>query len=100
MQNVYSLIDEVHALTDNFIYQCDVVTPAQLGLDVRCASYLYITKDMIACKISDHGNLQYYGGFDQIDTDDTVALGEYVFYLRTDENRIDGILESYYEVNA
>ena len=42
MQNVYSLIDEVHALTDSFIYQCDVVTPVQLGLDVRCASYLYI----------------------------------------------------------
>lgn len=97
VDSVYDMIDEIHQLVDKFIARCDVVFPSKLGLDPRSAACLYVTADAIACDLRDDGNLQYYGGFDQIDDliDTRMVVGEYAIYLRTDDNRIDGILENY-----
>lgn len=93
---IYDLIDEIHQMTDKFIARCDVVDPTQLGLDARSASKLYVTRDAIMCMGSDRYSLEYYGGFEYIGRDHMMDLGEYLIYFRTDDNRIDGILERFY----
>ena len=93
---IYVLIDEMHQMIDDFIAKCDVAVPADIGLDPRSACRLYLTRDAIACMGSDRYSLEYYGGFEYIDRDQVMDLGEYVVYLRTDDNRVDGILERYY----
>jgi hypothetical protein len=73
------------------------VHAAVLGLDPRGARILYVTDECIAVKKQDDSRLQYYGGFEYVDKEARTEMGDYVFYMATDnrvQNHIDRWLDT------
>ena len=93
MMELFDLIDNVTELTDNFVSTMGKVPARQLGLDNRCGS-LFITPDCIAVYKANDRSLQYYGGFEYVDTQYRHEMGDYVFYSAED-NRVRDHLEQY-----
>ena len=90
---LFDLIDSVTELTDNFIGNTIKVNPEQLGLDNRCGS-LFVTPDCIGTYKERDRALQYYGGFEYVDSEFRHEMGDYVFYSGHD-NRVRDHLEQY-----
>ena len=91
--DLFELIDDVTELTDNFVGKMGKVNPKQLGLDNRCGS-LFITPDCIGTYKDRDRALQYYGGFEYVDSQYRHEFGDYVFYSAED-NRVRDHLEQY-----
>jgi hypothetical protein len=91
--DLFELIDEVTELTDTFIGKMGQVPAKQLGLDNRCGK-LFITPDCIAVYKGNDRTLQYYGGFEYVDTEYRHEMGDYVFYSAED-GRVRDHLEQY-----
>lgn len=96
MQNINDLMEEVEMRVDEIIDHYAEVLPEDLGLDRRSAYRLYINDDYIACRNSDRRVLDYYGGFEYVDSGCVFTLGNYTFYSRDDE-RVNDHLETYKE---
>ena len=91
--NLFTLIDEVTELTDNYIGTMEKVPAVKLGLDNRSGS-LFVSPDCIAVYKSNDRALQYYGGFEYVDTEYRHEMGDFVFYSAEDD-RIQGHLQDY-----
>ena len=91
--NLFSLIDDVTELTDNYIATMEKVPADKLGLDSRSGS-LFVSPDCIAVYKSNDRALQYYGGFEYVDSEFRHEMGDYVFYSAED-NRVRDHLETY-----
>jgi len=91
--NLFSLIDDVSELTDNYIGTMEKVPANQLGLDPRCGK-LFVSPDCIGVYKGNDRTLQYYGGFEYVDNEYRHEFGDYVFYSAED-NRVRGHLETY-----
>ena len=57
-----------------------VLRPEDLGLDTRCADKIYVQDQCIIVHTNDDRDLQYYGGFEYVEKEYRLALGNYVFY--------------------
>ena len=92
------LLEEVHVEVMKLLDNCHLVSGIEVGLDRRVGN-LYVSKDLdfIAIANPQIRMLDYYGGFEYVDDEYVITLGDYTFYL-PDENRISGCLE-YFEVN-
>lgn len=64
-----------------------VLSPESLGLDSRCADQLYVQNGCIIANKRDDSNLRYYGGFEYIEKEYRLALGQYVVYS-SDSSRV------------
>ena len=71
------------------------VNPEKIGLDYRCGS-LYIDSECIAVAKYNDRTLQYYGGFEYVDSEHRKEMGYYVFYMSESE-RVNDCIERYYE---
>ena len=91
--DLFELIDEVTELTENYVVNMGKVNPEQLGLDNRCGS-LFVSPDCIGVYKERDRALQYYGGFEYVDSEYRHEMGDYVFYSAED-NRVRGHLEQY-----
>jgi len=91
--NLFTLIDEVTELTDNYVGTMEKVPAVKLGLDNRSGS-LFISPDCIAVYKGNDRALQYYGGFEYVDKEFRHEMGDFVFYSSEDD-RIQGHLETY-----
>ena len=91
--NLFTLIDEVTELTDNYIGTMEKVPAVKLGLDNRSGS-LFISPDCIAVYKGNDRALQYYGGFEYVDTEYRHEMGDFVFYSAEDD-RVQGHLQDY-----
>jgi hypothetical protein len=91
--NLFELIDNVTELTDSFVGIMGKVPAVKLGLDNRCGS-LFIDPDCIAVYKANDRSLQYYGGFEYVDTQYRHEMGDFVFYSAEDD-RVRGHLEQY-----
>ena len=94
MNNIYSLKDDVEDLAEDFIKHKMTkikVSRETLDLDHRSASYVYINDDCIAVDSNQRRTLDYYGGFEYVDMNSVMVLGNYVFYLKSDERVQDVI---------
>ena len=91
--DLFDLIDNVTELTDNFVAKMGKVNPKQLGLDNRCGK-LFVSPDCIGVYKSNDRALQYYGGFEYVDSEYRHEMGDYVFYSAED-NRVRDHLEQY-----
>ena len=91
--NLFSLIDDVTELTDNYIATMEKVPADKLGLDSRSGS-LFVSPDCIAVYKANDRALQYYGGFEYVDSEFRHEMGDYVFYSAED-NRVRDHLETY-----
>ena len=91
-----SLQWEINEKVEAIIDDMREVGPDDLGLDKRCAHYLYIDEEYIAIQRADLRNLRYYGGFEYVSKEYVQELGDYVFYHAEDE-RVAGHLSEYFE---
>jgi hypothetical protein len=91
--DLFELIDEVTEITDNYVAQMWQVPAKQLGLDHRCGK-LFANADCIAVYKANDRALQYYGGFEYVDTEFRHEMGEFVFYSAEDD-RVQGHLQDY-----
>lgn len=83
--DLYELIEEVNSKVDSFVDMMEDVSPKVIGLDRRCARKLHISEDaIIVSKLNDR-NLQYYGGFEYVDSEYRTELGDWVIYYAEDE---------------
>jgi DNA-binding transcriptional ArsR family regulator len=95
--DIYEAIAESKEMTENVISSMNQATSEDLGLDPR-SSYqkLYVSEDCIAVECREDRTLQYYGGFEYVDKEYRVEMGDYVFYLAEDE-RVGGHISDYFE---
>jgi hypothetical protein len=91
---LFTLIDEVTELTDNYVGSNMEMVPAnRLGLDPRCGK-LFVSPECIAIHKANDRAVQYYGGFEYVDKEFRHEMGDFVFYSQEDD-RIQGHLETY-----
>ena len=96
---LYELIETIELSVERHINSnMEQISPARvnIGLDRRSASTLYISGEAIAVPKSQDRTLQYYGGFEYVDTEFRKELGDYVFYL-ADDDRVAGHIERYFD---
>ena len=92
--NLFTLIDEVTELTDNYVGGNMEMVPAnRLGLDPRCGK-VFVSPDCIAIHKANDRAVQYYGGFEYVDKEFRHEMGDYVFYSHED-GRVQDHLETY-----
>ena len=89
--DLYEAIEEVKTAADEVIEGMTQIKPEQCGLDNRAGYRLWINEDAIAVNRRNDNTLQYYGGFEYVDKENRVELGDYVFYLREEERVYDHI---------
>ncbi len=99
MMNVHELVDEVEGKVKEIILSFTEVTPEELGLDTRCAYKLYINEDFIACRDSDKRNLNYYGGFEYVDSQYVISLGNFHFYS-IEDSRVSRHLDIFFSIES
>jgi hypothetical protein len=91
--DLFTLIDDVTELTDSYVANMDLVPANRLGLDPRCGK-VFVSPDCIAIHKANDRAVQYYGGFEYVDTEYRHEFGDYVFYSAED-GRVQGHLEQY-----
>lgn len=74
-----------------------MVRPQDVGLDSRAGYDLWISDEGIITTIHSDRTLQYYGGFEYVDKDYRMELGDWVFYSSEDD-RVQRCLDYYNEV--
>ena len=89
-----SIQDKLNDLAEKLMGEATSATAKELGLDSRSAYQFYIGDDFIAIDKNSDRNLQYYGGFEYVDKDCRMELGEYVLYS-ADNNRVCGHLNHF-----
>ena len=72
------------------------VQAEDVGLDRRAAYRLWVTEDTIAVRKDNDSGLQYYGGFEYVDKEYRMEMGDWVFYFADDE-RVADHLSQYYD---
>lgn len=98
IDNVYTLVNNVNHTVESFVFEHMTKTKAEnLGLDSRAGYNLYVNDDCIAVTKYNDRTLQYYGGFEYVDSADRVELGEYVFYM-AESDRVLNCIECFNEV--
>lgn len=102
MSDFDNLKDEVNSLAQGFIDESKCVKAKDLDLDERAGYKFWIQNDnyqdesnYIACRKNNQGTLEYYGGFSYVDKKSVFEIGEYVFYLATD-NRVAGHIDRFW----
>jgi hypothetical protein len=90
----YDLIaEEVNPKVREFVYNCPKVNASAVGLDDRCGK-VYVAEDAIICYTGNDRQLQYYGGFEYVDKDYRMGVGDFVFYFSDDE-RVNNCLDHF-----
>jgi len=95
MMSVHDLVVEVEEKVHEIIQSFTEVKPEELGLDNRSAYKLYINEDFIACRDSDKRTLNYYGGFEYVDTQCVLSLGNFHFYS-IEDSRVSRHLDIFF----
>lgn len=87
--------DEIHSKVRDILSECKYVSSRELGLDGRCG-LVYIDEDSIVVHKSNNKAIRYYGGFEYIDDEDIVEVGDFVVYTNNSD-RVSDCLERFYE---
>jgi len=91
--DINELIDEVNEQISDFIEDQMVrIDPVQARLDERVGARIFINDDCIAVPKSCDRTMQYYGGFEYVDSEYRVEMADYVFYLAED-SRVQSHIE-------
>lgn len=84
--NVFDFIDHVNDCARSYIEKNMTETNArELGLDPRAAYTMYVDENCVAVSSHCDRTLQYYGGFEYIDSEFRHSFGDYVFYTAEDD---------------
>ena len=94
---VYQLDESINAAVEQFVEEnCKEGDNQQTGLDPRAFSKFWYCYEGIFIYAGGRGRLDYYGGFEYIDSDYVKTYGEYVFYS-ADADRVQEVLENLME---
>lgn len=89
------ILEEANSQVREFKEQLTEVKPEEIGLDRRAGRLLWIDENGILVHQSNDNVLQYYGGFEYVDKELRLVLGEWVYYSAED-NRVRRHLEQYF----
>ena len=79
---IHHTIEQAIEMIEDAVQELPKVSTAKIGLDVR-AGYVYVDLDD-RCIIVDSGSvrsLDYYGGFEYVEDDNTTEIGQYKVYM-------------------
>jgi hypothetical protein len=96
MMDILTFVDHANDQLRRIVNAMEYVPADALGLDRRAGYRLFVNEDCIVVSKDDDRTLQYYGGFEYVDKDYRIEMGDYVIYLADDE-RVRGHIETYYE---
>lgn len=85
--DIHTIIELVESTQAAIERDCGLIPAHKLGLDRRCG-FLYVGKDFVASRSPKQ--LDYYGGFEYIDSEYTLRLGEWKLYFKGN-SRIDNL---------
>ena len=88
MMTYNDIQQELYELEQKVLASCDLYPAEELGLDPRCGS-LYVAEDFIAT--IHRKSLDYYGGFEYIDSEYILSLQTLTIYSNEAE-RVDSAL--------
>lgn len=95
--SVSDMVDAVNEMVERNLREMTTEVEAkQLGLDPRAGYRLMVTEEYIVVYASNRGVLDYYGGFEYVDSNSVSQLGDYVFYSAEDD-RVADCLEQYFQ---
>lgn len=98
--DINDLFDSINERIERVLReQFDAVSAEQLGLDRRAGYRLYVNADYIAAEGDGH-MLDYYGGFEYVDSEAVRVYGDYKFYSSDDERVREHIARYYDEQQA
>ena len=80
------LKDHLDELAEELLSSATETHADVFGLDYRCAHSLWLTEeqDAIAVSKADDRTFRHYGGFNDVDSDHRLELGDYVLYSADD----------------
>jgi hypothetical protein len=96
MQDIISYCEEVNDELRRILNGMEYTSPDSMGLDRRAGYRLWINEDCIVVDKANDRVLQYYGGFEYVDSEYRIEMGDYVIYLADDE-RVQGHIDTYYQ---
>jgi hypothetical protein len=97
MTDIYSIIEDANDSMRQLVGQMDYAPADELGLDRRAAYRLWVSEDCIIVTKNEDRSLQYYGGFEYVDAEYRMEMGDYVIYLRDDDRVLEHIEHFYAE---
>lgn len=82
MISFYDMQEQVFELADEYVSNMEQVNGSDLGLDIRAGYTLFVNvgDGVIACPVQFKSMLDYYGGFEYVDSHFVSTMGGYVFY--------------------
>jgi hypothetical protein len=98
MAFLYTAQKRLEDIAEELIEDAELLPAEKFGLDERCGN-LYMGEDFIAVNIPRDRTLQYYGGFEYVDTDCRMVIGDYVFYSSDADRVQDAMDEALGELN-
>jgi hypothetical protein len=96
MENVFDIIEECSDRIDVAVRAMRSGRADEFGLDRRSASLIFTDGEIIVVHESDDRSLQYYGGFEYIDSEFRLHMGQWVIYMR-DDDRVQDCIDAFYE---
>tara|TARA_R110002153_G_scaffold36023_6_gene106832 strand:+ start:1526 stop:1840 length:315 start_codon:yes stop_codon:yes gene_type:complete len=89
---MWELNDKIEEMVIECLEEHNVeeVNASKVGLDRR-AGTVFVCSEFIACQSS--RSLDYYGGFEYVDEEDTIEVGSYKFYANQNDNRVTSAIE-------
>lgn len=92
MKTMYDFLDGINESIRFRTAEMNHVKPEALGLDRRCAHRVWVSDECIIVNAKDDRTMQYYGGFEYVEQEYRVAIGDYVIYL-ADDGRVQRCIE-------
>jgi len=94
---MWELEQQVEELVNKFIEESGAVCVSALlvGLDIRCGM-VYVSTDLDFIAVSGNGMINYYGGFEYINSDHIATIGHMTFYSG-EHSRVQDCIEYYIE---
>ena len=97
--SVTDMLDAIETVVYRNIYEKTQQTSARaLGLDDRAARILFVDQDYVIVPEVNRGNLDYYGGFENVDSCFVQVIGGFVFHS-ANSARVKKCLDVYFERN-
>ena len=91
MENILSIINGFQEKMERFVNNDMMrVCASELGLDERCG-YVYVNDDCIIVEQCFAQRLDYYGGFEYVDNDFKLRIGDFVVYMNEDNRVLEAI---------
>lgn len=85
--DIHQIIETLQNLQEQVESDCELIPAHELGLDPR-AGFVYVGEDFVASNRPQE--LDYYGGFEYVDPEYTLRLGNWKLYFKGDR-RIDNL---------